>query len=62
MGEKWRTRAERAKEIADRTTALALQARSAGLDVVAYMLELAAAEAMKELKQPPDTTTSEPRR
>jgi hypothetical protein len=59
MGEKWRTRAERAKEIADRTAALALQARSAGLDVVAYMLELAAAEAKKELEQPPDTTSSE---
>ena len=59
MGEKWRTRAEQAKDIADRAAALALQARSAGLDVVAYMLGLAAAEALKELEPSPDTTSPE---
>jgi hypothetical protein len=52
----WRTRSERAKEIADEAMTPARRARSRGFDVVAYILELAAAEARKEME---DTTTKD---
>ena len=48
MTERWRSRSDQAKEIVDEALALANRARSAGLDVVAYILELAATEARKE--------------
>jgi hypothetical protein len=48
MTSKWPTRSERAKKIADEAMTLAERARSAGLDVAAHILELAATEARKE--------------
>jgi hypothetical protein len=52
VSDKWPTRSERAKEIADAAITLAEQARLAGLDVTAYILELAATEARKQIEDP----------
>ena len=58
MNGKWPTRTDRAKEIENEAGGLALRARAAGLDVVAYILELAVAEARKEQEQQSDTKES----
>ena len=54
MTERWRNRSDQAKEVVNEALALANRARSVGLDVAAYILELAATEARKES----DDTTS----
>jgi hypothetical protein len=50
MAARWPSRSERAKEIADEAMALAHRARSAGFEVPAYILELAATEARKVIQ------------
>jgi hypothetical protein len=53
MSSKWPTRSERAEEIAVEAAQLAVRARSAGLDVVAHILELAVTEARKDSEEQP---------
>jgi hypothetical protein len=53
MSSKWPTRSERAEKIAVEAAQLAERARSAGLDVVAHILELAVTEARKDSEEQP---------